>query len=156
MTTKNELFEWLVMPCGLKNAINTFSKVMNEIFRNELDSFVKVFVDDLNIHSLDSTEHLQHLLWVLQWLREVYLRLNPSKCKIGASDIVLLGHLVRAAGIWPYPSTVVAVQDFPAPTTPTNMKAFLGFTSYYRNFNRGYSCMAGPLFKLMCKDVSFV
>jgi len=86
----------------------------------------------------------------------VYLRLNPSKCKIGASDIVLLGHLVRAAGIWPYPSTVVAVQDFPAPTTPTNMKAFLGFTSYYRNFNRGYSCMAGPLFKLMCKDVSFV
>jgi hypothetical protein len=66
MTTKNQLFEWLVMPCGLKNAINTFSKVMNEIFMNELDSFVKVFVDDLNIHSLDSTEHVQHLLRMLQ------------------------------------------------------------------------------------------
>jgi hypothetical protein len=39
------------MPFGLKNAIGTFSKVMNEIFKDELDSFVKVFVDDLNIHA---------------------------------------------------------------------------------------------------------
>jgi hypothetical protein len=51
MTTKNE---WLVMRFGLKNATSTFSKVMNESFRNELDSFVKGFVDDLNIYSLDS------------------------------------------------------------------------------------------------------
>ncbi len=93
---------------------------------------------------------------MLHWLREVYLRLKPSKCKIGASDIVLLGHLVPAAGIWPDPSTVVAVQNFPVPTTPTNMKAFLGFTSYYRNFIRGYTRVAGPLFELVCKDVSFV
>jgi hypothetical protein len=84
----------------------------------------------------------------------VYLRLNPSKCKIGASDIVLLGHLVHAAGIWPDPSTDIAVQKFPVPTTPTNMTAFLGFTSYY--FIRGYTCVAGPLFELMCQDVSFV
>jgi hypothetical protein len=30
---------------------------------------------------LDSKEHPQQLLQVLRWLREVYLRLNPSKCK---------------------------------------------------------------------------
>jgi len=36
--TKNVLFEWLVMPFGLKSAIGTFSRVMNEIFRDELDS----------------------------------------------------------------------------------------------------------------------
>ncbi len=66
MITKNGPFEWLVMPFGLKNAINTSFKVLNENFRNELDSFVKVFVDDLNIHSLDSNDHLQHLLPVLQ------------------------------------------------------------------------------------------
>ncbi len=34
-----------------KNAISTFSRVMNETFRDEFDSFVKVFVDDLNIHA---------------------------------------------------------------------------------------------------------
>jgi len=53
MITKNGPFEWPVMPFGLKNAINTSFKVLNENFRNELESFVKAFVDDLNIHSLD-------------------------------------------------------------------------------------------------------
>lgn len=63
MIIKNELFELLTMPFGLKNAIGIFSKVMNEIFKNELDSFVKVFVDDLNIHAWTKfwKEHLPHL-----------------------------------------------------------------------------------------------
>jgi len=60
--TKNVLFEWLVMPFGLKSANGTFSRVMNEIFRDVFDSFVKVFIDDLNIHSLDWKEHLQYLI----------------------------------------------------------------------------------------------
>jgi hypothetical protein len=65
--TKNGLFELLVMPFGLKNAIGTFSKVMNEIFKDEFDNFVKVFVDDLNIHASTRfwKEHLPHLHKVL-------------------------------------------------------------------------------------------
>ncbi len=61
--TKNGLFEWLVMPSGLKTAIGTFSRMMNEIFRDEADSFVKVFVDNLNIHAWTRfwKEHLPHL-----------------------------------------------------------------------------------------------
>jgi len=51
MMTKNGLFEWLVMLFGLENAIGNLSKVMNEIFKDELDGFVKVFIDDLNIHA---------------------------------------------------------------------------------------------------------
>jgi hypothetical protein len=42
-----------------KNAIGTFSRVMNETFRDEFDSFVKVFVDELNIHAW--TGFLKHL-----------------------------------------------------------------------------------------------
>jgi hypothetical protein len=56
--------------------------------------------------------------------------LDPSKCKFGTFDNVLLGHI----GIWPNPNTMAVVQCFPIPTTPTNMKAFLGFTSYNKNF----------------------
>jgi hypothetical protein len=65
--TKNGLFKLLVMPFGLKNAIRTFSRVMNEIFRDELDSFVKVFVDDLKIHAWIRfwKEHLPRLRKVL-------------------------------------------------------------------------------------------
>ncbi len=51
MMTKNGLFEWLVMLFGQENAIGTLSRLMNEIFKDELDGFVKVFIDDLNIHA---------------------------------------------------------------------------------------------------------
>jgi len=65
-------------------------------------------------------------------------------------------YLIDAAGIWPDPSMVATIQVFPIPTTPINMRAFLGLTSYYRNFIKGYAHVARPLFKLTCKVVSFV
>jgi hypothetical protein len=37
------------------------------------------------------------------------MKLNPSKCKFGAFDIVLLGLLDDAIGIWPNPSTMAEV-----------------------------------------------
>jgi hypothetical protein len=61
MITKNGLFEWLVMPFGLKNVVGSFSRMMNEIFKDELDSFVKVFVDVLNIHELDIGRSIYHI-----------------------------------------------------------------------------------------------
>jgi hypothetical protein len=39
------------MPFGLKNTTNTFSQTMANIFKEWINQFVKVFVDDVNIHS---------------------------------------------------------------------------------------------------------
>jgi putative transposase len=51
LVTKSGLFEWTVMPFGLKNATSTFTRTMTEVFKNLGDSFLKIFVDDLNVHS---------------------------------------------------------------------------------------------------------
>jgi hypothetical protein len=51
MITKSGLNEWNVMPFGLKNTTNTFSRTMDDIFKEWTNQFVKVFVDDVNIHS---------------------------------------------------------------------------------------------------------
>ncbi len=48
---KFRLYEWLVMPFGLKNATSTFSQTMTGIFANWIQKFLKVLVDDLNVHS---------------------------------------------------------------------------------------------------------
>jgi hypothetical protein len=40
------------MPFGMKNTTNTFSKTMIEVFGNYMDKFLKVFVDELNIHNM--------------------------------------------------------------------------------------------------------
>jgi hypothetical protein len=46
-----------------------------------MDRFLKVFVDDLNIHNLTWDEHLEHIRFVLMKLREVNLKLNLGKCE---------------------------------------------------------------------------
>jgi hypothetical protein len=65
MITKSGLYEWNVMPFGLKNATSTFSRTMADIFKEWTNQFVKVFVDDVNIHSGTWNEHLCHIRLVL-------------------------------------------------------------------------------------------
>jgi len=51
LITKSGLYDWTVMSFGLKNATSTFTRTMSEVFKDLGDKFLKVFVDDLNIHS---------------------------------------------------------------------------------------------------------
>ncbi len=40
------------MPFGMKNVTSTFSKMMIKVFGFYWDKFLKVFVDDLNVHNM--------------------------------------------------------------------------------------------------------
>jgi hypothetical protein len=45
----NKLWEWLVMPFGLKNAPIFFQRVMDRIF--ERANFLKCYIDDVVVHN---------------------------------------------------------------------------------------------------------
>jgi hypothetical protein len=93
---------------------------------------------------------------VLCKLREVNLKLNPSKCCFAAKTITFLGHVVSKEGIRPDPGKIEVMLHFPTPKNVTSVRSFLGLTGYYRKYVRGYSGLAGPLFELTRKDVAFV
>ncbi len=121
LITKTGLYDWTVMPFGLKNATSTFTRTMSEVFKELGSKFLKVFVDDLNIHSYSWDEHLQHLDMVLCKLRGVNLKLNPSKCTFAAKHIAFLGHVVSKEGTKPDPGKIEAVLHFPQPRSVTNV-----------------------------------
>ncbi len=98
LITRTGLYDWIIMPFGLRNATSTFTRTMIEVFKDLGSRFLKVFVDDLNVHSESWGEHLQHLDAVLCKLREVNLKLNPSKCCFAAKAITFLGHVVSKEG----------------------------------------------------------
>jgi hypothetical protein len=79
LVTKTRLYDWTIMPFNLKNATSTFTRTMLLVFEELGDKFLKVFMDDLNVHCENWEDHLRHLEAVLSKLKEVNLKLNPGK-----------------------------------------------------------------------------
>ena len=67
--TKYGLFEFLVLPFGLTNAPATFMTLMNDVFRECLDKFTMVYLDDILIYSSTYKEHIDHIRQALSLLR---------------------------------------------------------------------------------------
>ncbi|KAL5577633.1 hypothetical protein UlMin_019332 [Ulmus minor] len=128
-------YEFLVMPFGLTNAPAAFMDLMNRIFREYLDKFVIVFIDDILIYSKSQKEHEQHLRVVL---------------------VQFLGHVVSKDGISVDASKIEAVSKWPAPTNVTEIRSFLGLAGYYKRFVEGFSSLSAPLTGLTKKNKKFV
>jgi hypothetical protein len=75
------------MPFGLTNAPASFQRLMNNVLRPFLLKFVKVYIDDIVIHSKTFDEHVAQLKQVLQVLRENKLYAKMSKCFFARRDI---------------------------------------------------------------------
>ena len=149
-------YEFLVMPFGLTNAPAAFMDLMNRVFKDYLDKFVIVFIDDILVYSKSKEEHEQHLRAVLQRLREKQLYAKFKKCEFWLETISFLGHVVSKRGIEVDPSKVAAVQNWKTPTNVGEIRSFLGLAGYYRKFVEGFSKIASPLTELTRKDVKFI
>jgi hypothetical protein len=64
----------------LKITTGVFMSLMNGVFREHLDKFFQVFIDDILIYSWMMEEHDENLRFVLQCLRENKLYGKLSKC----------------------------------------------------------------------------
>ncbi|KAK1629078.1 hypothetical protein QYE76_003393 [Lolium multiflorum] len=65
-----------------------------------------------------------------------------------APDVVLGGIAVE-------PSKIKTVEEWKAPITQTEVRAFLGLAGYYRQFVEGFSSIARPMTQLLKKDKKF-
>jgi hypothetical protein len=127
-------YEFVVVPFGLTNAPTTFMCLMNGVFRDFLDKFVIVFLDDILIYSKTEEEHEKHLRMVLQVLREHQLYAKLSKCTFYQKKIHYLGHIVSEDGIAVDPENIEAIKSWPAPTNISEVRSFMGLVGYYRRF----------------------
>jgi len=137
------LFEFLKMPFGLKNAAQTFQRMMDRIFNGVV--FVFVYLDDILIFSPTMTQHLKHLRQVLRLLDAHGLVINPAKCVFAAPSVEFLGHQVNATGLVPLTRHVSALQDLPQPKDIPQLQRFLGLINFYRRFLPGIAGTLRPL-----------
>ena len=119
--TPDGFFEWLVMPFGLTNAPAYFVDLMSRVFRELLNKFVVVFVDDILILSKNEEEHAQHLKEVMDTLRAHQFKAKFSKCHFWREEVRFLGHVVSKEGLAVDPAKVVVVQDWTVPRNATEV-----------------------------------
>ncbi|KAA0042442.1 putative Retrotransposon protein [Cucumis melo var. makuwa] len=125
-------YEFIVMSFGLTNAPAVFMDLMNRVFKDFLDTFVIVFIDDILIYSKTEAEHEEHLYRVLETLRANKLE-----------------------GVSVDPSKIKAVTSWPRPSTVSEIRSFLGLAGYYRRFVEDFSRIASPLTQLTRKGTPF-
>ena len=144
-------YEFLVMPFGLTNAPAVFMDLMHRVFREFLDKFVNVFIDDILVYSKNEEEHQEHLGIVLQTLRDHQLYAKFSKCDFWRREVKFLGHVVTTEGINVDPVKVEAVVNWQRPKCIFDIRSFLGLAGYYRRFIKGFSSIALSLTRLTRK-----
>ncbi|GJZ41113.1 putative reverse transcriptase domain-containing protein [Tanacetum coccineum] len=154
--TRYEHYEFQVMPFGLTNAPAVFMDLMNRVCKPYLDKFVIVFIDDILIYSRNKEEHANHLRIILELLKKEKLYAKFSKCDFWIHIVQFLGHLIDSQGLHVDPAKIEAVKNWASPTTPTEIRQFLGLAGYYRRFIEGFSKIAKSLTELTQKNKKYI
>ncbi|KAL5567050.1 hypothetical protein UlMin_030214 [Ulmus minor] len=119
-------YEFLVMSFGLTNAPAAFMDLMNRVFKEFLDRFVIVFIDDILVYSKSAEEHEEHLRLILQTLRDHQLFAKFKKCEFWLNQVAFLGHVISKDGVAVDPSKVEAVENWKPPSNASEVRSFLG------------------------------
>ncbi|KAM1620133.1 hypothetical protein ACFXTN_017150 [Malus domestica] len=71
------IYEWVVMPFGLKNAGATYQRAMNIIFHDLIGTIIEVYIDNMVIKSARGQTHLDDLHQAFLCMRRHNLKMNP-------------------------------------------------------------------------------
>ena len=149
------VYQYRRVPFGLIGAPWHFTKVMAIALRGLIPRVCLAYLDDVIVYDTSFEEHLRSVEMVLVALCNAGLKLKPSKCEWCRDKIKFLGHVVNAKGVQTQQETVQKVQSFNRPHNQKTVKSFLGLCNYYRFFVPNYAKIAGPLYKLLKKDIPF-
>ena len=152
--TPSGLYQYKVMPFGMKNAPATFQRMVNKLVR-DIDG-CEGYIDDVVIFSDNWSDHIRQIKRFFQIMREAKLTINLMKSEFGKATVKYLGHIVGQGQVSPLDAKIQTIVKYPIPTSRKELARFLGMAGYYRNFCLNFSEIAAPLTNLLSKKVKFV
>ncbi|KAI2647117.1 Transposon Tf2-6 polyprotein [Labeo rohita] len=116
-STSSGHYEYCIMPFGLANSPSVFQSFINDVFRDILDRWVVVYIDDILIYSGSLQEHILHVRAVLQRLIKHQLYAKAEKYEFHQMSISFLGYIISHKGVSMDEAKVRAVTEWPQPQT---------------------------------------
>nr|UYZ57240.1 polyprotein [Banana streak OL virus] len=141
------LYEWLVMPFGLKNAPAIFQRKMDNCFRGTED-FIAVYIDDILVFSETIHQHKEHLKKFMTICEKNGLVLSPTKMKIGTRQIDFLGATIGNSKIKLQPHIIKKIIEMKDEELKEvkGLRKWLGILNYARSYIPKLGKILGPLY----------
>lgn len=151
--TPSGLYQYKVMPFGMKNSPATFQRLINTIISDIEEC--EAYIDDVIIYSKSWEEHLQIIRKIFEKLRKANLTISLAKSEFGRATVTHLGYVVGQGHVKPVHAKISAILDFPRPSSKKEVMRFLGMAGYYRKFCKNFSLVTEPLTRLLGKKVQY-
>ena len=152
--THEGLFRYKRLSFGVNSAPEKYQQIIRQVV-SDIEGVLNI-ADDLVVHGKSIEEHDQSLHKVLQRLEEKNLTLNPMKCEFRMDKVVFMGLLLSKYGIGPTEERVRAVLEAVQPTTPPEVRSFLGMVGFSARFIPNFATLAEPLRAISRQGVPFV
>ena len=137
----------------LYNSPATFQQFMNDSFRDMITKgWLVIYMDNLLITSPNQKTHAEQTRCVLQRMTELNLHLKLEKCQFDVPEVEYLRMIIRPDQLAMDPVKLNGITAWPTPAKIKDVRSFLGFANFYRQFIPDYSTVARPLLDLTKKD----
>ncbi|MBW0505610.1 hypothetical protein O181_045325 [Austropuccinia psidii MF-1] len=153
--TKYGSYEYFVVPFGLTNAPASFQNLVNDIFRDLLDIYVLVYLDEIMVFSKSDKAHVTHVFTVNSRLGANNLFAKASKCLFHVSIVDYLGYIVYTEGLKMNQAKFQQILNWLPPRNFKALQSFLGFTNSFRRFIKNYSKKISSFSSFLRKDSCF-
>lgn len=120
-------FEYNRMSFGLSNSPATYQGLIEDCLGELNLNICFIILDNIIIFSRTNEEHLDRPQQVFDKLRAAGLKLSPKKCNFFQERVRYVGHIISNQGIETDPEKTNKVLNWPIPTTPEEVRKFLGF-----------------------------
>ena len=147
------LYEYTVMPMGLKNASQCLQRYIDKVLSIFHDNVI-VYCDDILLFSSKETHHIV-LDQLLKTLFDGGLVVNKAKSEFFVDRIQFLGHVLTSEGYCPSEAKIMGISEFAVPKNIKQVRRFNGLANFYRKFVPHLSEIQIPLTKLTKKGVDF-
>ena len=124
---------------------------MDLVLKDLVGTDVCIYLDELILFYKTTEEHEEKLERVLERFERSNLHLHPGKCVIAQHQVKCLGYLLREKRVSASSDKKDAVKNYPTPRNAKDVRAFLGFASFYGRLVQKFAETAKPLTKLTRK-----
>ena len=148
-------YKYDCMPFGLVNSLAMSQRLMKTCLGDLQFKWCLIYLNDVIVFSKMPKDHLVWLRAIFEKLKEAGLKLKHSKCEFFKKSLTYSWHRISEGGIETDDSKNKVIHEWHIPKTVTEVRSFLGFTTYYCWFIYKYSKVSQPLYRLISGENTY-